>query len=304
MFVTIGRVFRFAFQNFARNAWLSAATVSVLVLTLVSVNLLVTLNVLGKIALSAVESRIDVSVHFKPEVEESRVQTVKTALLTMPEVAEVAYVTPAQALTDFSKDYAKDEDVVRSLGEVGQNPFGASLVVRARSLDGYPKVLSTLDDPAFAGLIDGKDFDDRQVVIDRVKGIAANLQYFLLGVSGVFGLITLLIVWNTIRVSVYTRREEIGVMRLVGGGDGFIRWPFYVEAVFWSMLAFALAFGAFLPALSFAQPYLAKFFGTGSVDVIGFYRANILTIVVAEFSGVAVMALLTTKMATSRYLKV
>lgn len=301
---TIGRIIRFAFQNFARNTWLSAATVSVLVLTLISVNLLVVLNVLGKIAVSTVASRIDVSVHFKPEVEESRVQTVKTALLSMAEVQNVTYVSPAEALTQFGQEYGQDESVVRSLGEVGDNPFGATLVIKARTLDGYPRILASLNDSSFAGLIDGKDFDDRQAIIDRVKRIGANLQYFLFGVSGVFGLITLLIVWNTIRVSIYTKREEIGIMRLVGASDGFIRGPFYIEAMLWSLLAFAIAIGAFLPALAFAQPYLAKFFGTGSVDVLGFYRANLAQITVAELAGVAAMAVVTTKMATSRYLKV
>lgn len=304
MVVSAGRVIKFATQNFFRNAWLTAATVSVLALTLVSVNVLVALNVLGKIAVSAVESRIDVSVHFKPEVEESRVQTVKTALLSMAEVKEVQYFSPAEALARFSQDYIKDEQVLRSLGEVGENPFGATLVIRARSLDGYPKILASLNDPSFSSLIDGKDFDDRQAVIDRVKRVSVNLQYFLLAVSGVFGFITLLIVWNAIRVSVYTRREEIGIMRLVGASNGFIRGPFYIETMFWSVLAFAIALGVFLPAMAVAQPYIARFFGSTQVDVLGFYRANLATLVAGQLIGVAGMAALTTLMATRRYLKV
>lgn len=304
IFVSLLRIIKFGFQNFVRNFWLSLATVSVLILTLVSVNVLLTLNVLGKVAMTELKSKVDVSVHFKPEVEDGRVQTVKIALLALPEVKDVQYVSSAEALQKFSEQFKKDETVIESLGEVGKNPFGATLIVQARNIEDYPKVISALNDPMYANLIEEKDFDDRETMIGRVEAIAHKLEMFGVAVSLVFGFLTLLIVFNTIRVSIYTRREEIGIMRLVGASDAFIRAPFYVEAVLWSLLSLTVCLAVVYPSVGIAQPFLQRFFGTGSVDLLGFYRANFLNIFGAQFFAVALLALLTTKTATARYLKV
>jgi cell division transport system permease protein len=246
---------------------------------------------------------VDISVHFKPEVEDSRIQTVKIALLSLPEVKDVRHLTPAEALAEFSRANQSDLRVIEALGEVGENPFGAIWVIKARDLDGYPKIMETLSGPAFIELIEDKDFVDRQAVIDRLDGISRRVRLAGLLISLVFGLITVLIVWNTIRMSIYTRRSEIAIMRLVGASNWFIRSPFYFQALFWSVLALAICLGLFYPALDLAEPFLSAFFGS-PVDLAGFYRANLVRVVGAEFIGVALLSLITTKMATARHLNV
>ncbi len=302
--VSFLRVIKFSFQDLYRNVWLSVATISVLILTLVSVNILLVINVLGKVALTAVQNKIDVSVHFKPEIEESRVQTVKISLLSLPEVKDVEYVSPSKSLEMFSDLYKTDETVIQSLGEIGANPFGSTLIIKARKIEDYPKILSALDEPLFASLIDGRDFDDRQAMISRVQAISDKIEWFGLGASLIFGLITLLIVFNTIRVSIYTHREEIGIMRLVGASNGFIRGPFYVSALIWSLLSLAVAAAVVIPAVAFAQPYVQKFFGMDTVDLIGYYRVNFLPIFGLQVLVVGLMSLMATKIATARYLRV
>jgi cell division transport system permease protein len=304
MFIAAFRAIRLAFQNFFRNFWLTVATVSVLVITLVSVDLLIALNVLGKVAASEIESRIDVSVHFKPETEDSRVQTVKIALLAMPEVADVQHVSPAEALAEFAAANQDDATVAAALGEVGENPFGASLVVRARDIAGYPAIVAELAKPAYADLIDETDDGDRQAMISRVESVMEQLEMSGFAVSAVFGFLTLLIIFNTIRVSIYTRREEIAIMRLVGASDGFIRAPFYVEALLWSVSAVAVSMLIVLPAAAFGQPFLARFFGSATADLFGFFRINAWSVFGGEFAAVAFLSLVTTKTATAKYLKV
>lgn len=304
MFVTFFRVVKFGIQNFFRNVWLSLATVSMLVVTLVSVNILLAVNVLGKVAISEVESRVDVSVHFKPDVEDSRIQTVKIALLGMPEVKDVAYVSPTDAMTQFSDQFKGDKGVIDSLGEVGANPFGATLVIKAHDIKSYPKIIDALNEPAYANLIEEKNFEDREAMIGRVESVATKLQLSGFAASGIFLFLTLLIVLNTIRVSIYTRREEIGIMRLVGASDGFIRAPFYVEAMLWSVASLMLCLAVIWPALQFGQPYLPRFFGTSTVDLLGFYQTHFLNIFGTQFLAVSLLGLVTTKMATAKYLKV
>jgi cell division transport system permease protein len=297
------RIVRFALQDMARNAWLTVATVSVLVLTLITINILVAVNVLGNLAINQLQSRVDVSVHFKPEIEDSRVQTMKISLLSLPEVKDVQYVSPAEALAKFSEANKADPRVVESLGEVGVNPFGATLVIKARELGGFPKIMAALDQPSFTDLIEDKDFADRQSVIDKLGMVSRRLQLAGFGLSLVFGFITMLIVWNTVRMSIYTRRDELGIMRLVGASDSFIRAPFYVQAVIWGVISLGLCVAVLLPALHFSEPFLGKFFGT-PVDLLGFYIANGPRLLGLELAGVIVVSIVTTKMATARYLKV
>lgn len=302
--ISFARILRFGFQNFFRNVWLSVATVSVLVLTVLSVNLLIVLNVLGTVAVDTVEAKVDVAAHFRPDIEESRVQTVKVALLSMQEVRDVEYISPKEALEKFLVDNRQDRDVLESLGEVQQNPFGATLIVKAREIKDYPRILSTLAEPVYANLIEEASFDDRQVMIERLDAISAKLQLFMIGASLAFGFIALLIILNTVRVSVYTHKEEIGIMRLVGASDGFIRGPFYVEALLWTLLAVGITMAVLVPGLMLAQAPLQKFFGSGNVDIIGFYTANLWKLAGLQAFGVAFMTIVTTKMATAKYLKV
>jgi cell division transport system permease protein len=302
--ISLLRVVKFAFQDFFRNFWLSLATISVLVLTLISVNVLVSINVLGKVALETVKSRVDISVHFKPEVEEGRIQTVKTVLMSLPEVKDVEYVAPSKVLENFTKMYEQDAAVVEAMNEVGENPFGASLVIQARDIKGYPQILSALDESSFSQIIEGRDFDDRQAMMGRIQAVSDRIELGIIFVSALFGLITLLIVFNTIRMSIYTHREEIGIMRLVGASNGFIRGPYYIEAVLWGLGAAAVTAAFVWPALAFSQPYVENFFGDVSVDLAGFYSANLVNLIGAQVIGVIALSLVTTKMATARYLKV
>lgn len=304
LLTSILRSVRFGILNFGRNIWLSAATVLVLTLALISVNALVSLNVLGRTALETLRSRIDVSVHFKPDVDEARVQTVRIALLALPEVAAIRYVSPAESLDSFSKTYGSDQAVLASLNEVGANPFGAALVIQGRDLKSYPKIMSTLEDPQFASLIEDKDYDNRQAMIARLESISSRVALGGLAVSALFALIALLIVFNTVRVSIYTHREEIGIMRLVGASDWFIRMPFYVEAVLSSVVALLVCTGMLLPALMFAGPYVARFMGTPDADLLLFYRSNAFQVFGLEFLAIAALAVLTTKAAAAKYLRV
>lgn len=302
--VSFLRVIKFALRDIARNVWLSAATVSVLVLTLLSVNILVSINFLGRSALDAIRSKVDISVHFKPGIEDARVQSVKIALLSLPEVRDAVLIPPAEVLQQFSEMYGRDAAVLESLGEVGENPFGPTLVVKARDISGFPKILETLKEPAFTDLVEESDYDDRQEIITRIGSVAGRIEMFGLAASVVFFFITLLIVFNTIRVSIYARREEIGMMRLVGASDWFIRGPFYVQAVVWSLMAVAVSLVVIWPALHFSQPYLSRFFGGDSADLLGFYQADFLRVIGLQTAALALMAIVTTKAATARYLRV
>src|SRR3989338_719103 len=126
--ITLLRALKFAFQNAWRNVWLSLITVSMLLLTLVTVNILLVLQQVTARAISFAESRIDVSVYFNETTTPERVASAAGYLRGLPQVRYVQTVTADEALTRFRERHAEDEEILRSLDEIGHNPFDVSAI--------------------------------------------------------------------------------------------------------------------------------------------------------------------------------
>lgn len=302
--IAIARVVKFALQNFRRNFWISMITASILALALISVNMLVAVNVLAGMAVRTVESRVDVSVYFKPAVGEDIVKNIKSSLEVMPEVKAVRYVSSDTALATFRERHAEDTLLVGALSEIGQNPLGSALIIQAASAEHYPVIMQAIEQPAYQGYIDEKNFDDYRAVVTRINAIADRLERFGFAVSGLFALIALLIVANSIRIAIYTRREEISIMRLVGASSAFIRAPFFLEGFLWSALAVAVTGVLVLVGAGAADPSVARFFEGTTFSLAGYFREHALLIFTAELIGTWALVLFAEALAMRRYLRV
>jgi len=304
MIISFFRVIKFAFQNFWRNFWLSLITITILVLTLISINILVVLSFLAQTAVDTVEQKVDVSVYFKSEVSEDAVKDVRSYLLGLSQVKDVAYVGREEALEDFKSLHQDNEEIMASLGELGENPLGATLVIKAHSSNDYPFILETLDNPQFTEFIEDKNYDDHEEVIGRINDISSRVQNFGIILSAVFVTIAVLIVINTIRVAIYTHREEIAIMKLVGASNWFVRAPFLVEGIFYAFLA-TLVLGALIyPTIILAEPYVNAFFDGQNVGLVDYFNSNLIFIFGIEFLALAFLNIVSASFALGRYLKV
>lgn len=304
MFLSLARTIKLALQQFHRNLWLSIATITLLVLPLLAVNLIVSLRVIAQGATAAVQDKIDVSVYFKPAVGNETVDTLRAELLKLAEVKEVALISREDSLARFKERHKNDPVILESLSELGDNPFGATLAVKARDPEQYPRILAFLEEPKYGELIEEKNFDDHRVVIGKINQLMRNVRSFGMVVAGIFGAIAVLIIINTVRVAVYTYRGEIGVMRLVGAGNWFIRGPFLIEAVVFSFVAVVLTAAIVYPSLRFVEPRVDALFNGVSVSLTGYYLTHALTIFGAQFLGVLMLTIVSSFFAVRRYLKV
>lgn len=304
MFVSLIRIIKFAFQNFFRNFWLSLITITILVLTLFSINILVLMNFLAATAIESVQEKIDVSVYFYPEVEEESVQNVRSYLVGLSQVKDVKYISEAEALEKFSNIHEDNESIITSLEELEENPLGATLVIKTHSPEDYPFVLETLDNPEFTSFIQDKNFDDHKEIISRIDSITDRVRNFGVILSGVFVMIAVLIVANTIRVAIYTHREEIGIMKLVGASNWFVRMPFLLEGVIYAFLATLAIVAIVYPVSLVIEPYVSGFFETESVGMIEYLNANFIWIFVSQFLALTILNIISTGFSLGRYLKV
>ncbi|MFA5020642.1 MAG: permease-like cell division protein FtsX [Patescibacteria group bacterium] len=305
MFIhTFSRGIIFALQSFWRNIWLSIATVFIVFLALISVNFLITINVITDSAVAIIKNRVDVSVYFKPDIRESKIAEVKLRLEGLPEVKEIVYKSCDDNLASFAERHRTDQKIQETLQELDGNPMGATLVVKAKDLRDYPKIMETLDDPAISELVEEKNFDNNQLVIDRINQIAVNVKKIMLAISAIFTLIAILIVFNTVRVAIFTHQNEIAIMKLVGAGNWFIRFPFVFEAVLAGLLAVLVTLIFLYPCLSFAQNYLSSFFVGSNFDLLGYFNRNFLVIFGTQIIAIIVLNTVSALVAISKYLNV
>lgn len=304
MFASSFRSIKFAFQNFGRNFWLSFITVSMLVLTLVTVNLLLVLQIVAGKAVSFAEERIEVSVYFYPETTEDRIKSASGYLRGLPQVRDVETITADESLARFRDRHAADETILSAIDEVGGSPFGPTLVIKAKSAADFPMILDALDNPQFRNDIREKDFSSYEDIVNRIRATTERIQLFGIGLAAIFLIIAILIVFNTVRIALFIHREEIAIMKLVGATNAFVRSPFLIECFLYSLFAVGIVAGIVIPTVAVIEPGLTGFFGGESVGLLAYFQAHWHVIFGIQLVALTFINMTSTVLAMRKYLRV
>jgi len=302
--VSLYRVIKFAGQNFFRNIWLAVVTTTIISISLLVVTILFSLNVVIDQAVNSLHKQVDVSVYFQPDIESSIIQNFQNELKNIDGVSEIIYISRDQALDEFRAKYEDNQVILDSLDELGDNPLGDTLIIQARSIDDYDVILQILESDELKPYIQEKNFQDYNTIIKKISDISSSINRIGLSLSFVFIIIAILVTFNTIRIAIYTYREELGIMRLVGASKSFIEWPFFVEATFYAVLAVIVNILIVYPILNAIQPFLSSFFGDGTLNMIGYFNTNFIKIFGTEFLGTLVLVTLSSWLAVRKYIKV
>jgi cell division transport system permease protein len=297
------RIISFAWKNFVRNAWIWLATVVVLVLALLSVNVLIGVNALSSSAIGALEKKIDLSVYFKPGTPDAVLDQARSYLASLPQAERVDLLTAEQALAAFKERHAGDENILGALAQLDQNPFGAAMTVKARQTDDYPFLIQALANPQFDFAVESQTYDDHAAAIERVRQIAKTIRYFGAVLTAIFVLFSALIVYNAIRVAIYTMREEIGIMRLVGASNAFVRLPLIVDAIFLAGTAVAVSLVLLIGMIAFLEPRIRVFFDGADPGLQSYYMDNSALLLSVQGVVLACVVTLAAWAAVGRYLK-
>jgi cell division transport system permease protein len=301
--VTLWRVIVYACKNFTRNAWINLATVFVLVLSLLSVNVVVGVGAMLDRAVSTLEEKVDITVFFKEGTPDAVLQQANFFLADLPQVKHVSVQTPAEALEAFKERHQNDPKILEALAELDKNPLGASLILKARNTDDYPFLLEALKNPQFGFAIESKTYDDHAEAIAKVRDIGRSVRLFGYALIAIFGLFSVLIVYNAIRVAIYTQREEIGIMRLVGASGVFVRLPFVIEGMLLAILALVLAGFVVVGAIAFFEPRLIPVFDGADPGLNIFFFENATRLVLMEGGALLGLVALSSWAAVGKYLK-
>lgn len=306
MFLSFIRATKFALSNFWRNIWLSVITVVILVLTLSMLTIITTIKIVGDQAVTQVKGKVDVAVYFQPNVSQEKIESIQHDLQTDPRVDSVVYVSADQALEDFRSQIGDNDTITDALDALDANPLGATLIIKAKDLEDYDEILSVFNRPENKELLQqqDKDLQSNQEVISRLSSLTRNVSRIGYALGAIFIIIAILVIFNTIRIAIYTHREEIGIMKLVGATNGFVQAPFIIESVLYGCIGALLTMAVFYPVFNASAPFLERFFAGYELDIIHYFNSNFLVIFGILLLFAITLSVTSSSIAIKRYLKV
>lgn len=304
MLTAFGRTLVFALQDFTRNLWLSATTVVMLTLTVLSAHVLIATHVAARSALTSLERRADLRIQFRGTVGEADADAVRARLAERPEVASVAQRSRQEVLDAFLQSHRGDQDIADAIAEVGGNPFGPELRVTLRRPEDFPAIVTILDEPTLRERVAATDAADHAALTAQLTALTRRLRTIGFTVTGLALLVTVLIVVQAMRIVTYSRRTEASIMRLVGASNWFVRTPFLVFGALASVAATALATAVTLGALPIVTPSLQSVLGVAALDINVFFRDHGIAIALAEIAALGLVTIGTSAFAIRRYLRV
>lgn len=277
-------------------------TILILVLMLLSVNTVFIVDVLTKKAAASIKEQIDVSIYFDPKAQGEDIVEIREYVASFPEVVDVTYHSAEDVLEQFREEHKNNPDILASLDELDENPLGPTMIVKVREPEYYGKIITALDVPEYEDIIEAKTFSDTQKAIDRIHTITTQVERFSLVLSGFFAVIAFIIIFNTVRVAIYTQRMEITIKKLVGATNWFIRSPYIVTSLFFSIVSVAIAYGVILATAGLLDPYIGIVFQTDPF-LTAYFKSNILLLGGIQFVAVLLLTIVSTMIAMRKYLR-
>ena len=303
--VSLVRVTKSAFQNFWRNVWLAVATLVIMTITLLMMSALYLANVFGGLVLRNIEQRVDVSATFRESATEAQIQSIADEIASREDVEDVRIITSEEALDQFRMRRGDDPLIEESLRELGENPLTGSIFVVATEPRFYSNISGQLESEKYEPFIEKVNFNDLRPAISKLITITNTVRNAAFIVTVTFAILVVLIMFNTVRMAIYSFREEIDIMRLVGASNWFIRGPFVLESIFVAFLAVALSTLIQYPLLNAIAPRLQAFFLTepGQFDIFAYAVEHWATIIGIQAALAASLATLSSMIAIRRYLR-
>lgn len=302
MLTTLFRIIKYGFLGFWRNGWLSMTTLSILILALLVFEGMLVFNVLTKTALTSLQDKIDISIYFKTNTPEDEILKTKKSLETLSEVKAIEYISRDKALESFKSRHQDDPTIAQSLDELEDNPLLASLNVKANNPKEYVIIADYLNGASFKGWFEKVTYAQNAVVIERLSKIIDTTEKGGLILIIFLTFIAVIVTFNTIRLAIYSNREEIGIMRLVGASNSFIRGPYVVEGIIYGLISGIISIIIVAPIIYFISPYLKIFIP--EINLWSYFGLNFFILLGYQLLFGVSLGIISSSIAVRKYLRI
>jgi len=300
--ITFWRGLKAGTKNFFRNGWLSVATISIIVLTLFIINTVSIITVISKKTLENIQQKIDVSIYLKNGTSDADGRSFADNLKKYDGVKDVRYISKEEALVVFKEKHSKDAIILQSLEELG-NPLQTSVSIKIEKADAYQTILDRVNGSEYKNIISDFDYySEKKPMIDKLNGIIQTIKEVGGVIIGIFSVIAVLVTFNSIRLTMYSYKREVEIMKLVGANPWFIRLPFIFEGVLYGFFGAWISIFIFYPFIYFLSPYVTELsLGVSAVDLLSKYAV---ILVFTQLGCGILLGSLSSFIAIRKYLKI
>lgn len=305
-FITFSRIIKTGIVNFVRNAWLAIAAMAVMVVTLTIVLFSLVANATFNNTIDQIRSKIDVSIYLKDTVDESKTQDLIADIKKLPNVESVSYLSKEEVLQNYVKDNKGNVDLLSAVSQT-DNPLPATIRIKPRDLNKLDDIKTYLskkkiaelqsDQPSYSG--------DRKEAIDKITHATNILQRAGIVAVLIFAVISVLIIFNTIQMAIFNRRDELTIMRLLGASTWYIRGPFVVESIVYGIVSAVISV-FLIHSMFVAASSALEATSLGLLDInysAEYFRAHLWWLLLMQLGVGILIGAASSTVATQRYLK-
>ena len=291
IFTHFKRIIRTGFVNFWRNGFLSFSAIVVITLSLSIFGTLILGSTFGRTLLKEIKNKVDINVYFVLDSNEEDILSLKKTIENLPEVLGVEYISRESALENFKEKWKDNTLILDGLNEIGDNPFPAVLNIKAKEPSQYAGIANFLDSKSSfskdgISIVEKVNYNQNKLIIDRLSRIIPAVERIGMIIAIIFILIAIVITFNTIRLIIFTAKDEIFVMKLVGASNVYARGPFVVSGIMYGIFSGILTL-LFLWLFSYYSDILIiKFAGINGIKDFQLFMNVFLTYFVQNFGQI------------------
>lgn len=299
-YFTTRRILKSGFVNLFRNAWLTIAATAVMVVALTIISIAVVLNVTANNAIDELARDLKASVYLKDGINDAQRTNLENELKKLDFVESIQLVTQDQAKNDLAGDFNNDLEILQALALAGEDVLPASLRITVSDLDRMPEIEQVAEKDVFSETVDSVSLGqtDAQATINKAASAQGFINAASIIAAVILSAVSIMIIFNTIRMAIYTRRDEIRIMKLIGATPSYIRGPFLVEASLYGVFAAIIAHVSVYSIIyslgnkvsnqpEFAQTY--AFFTEPWIMIVMFMSVVLLGILIGSVSSMLAM---------------
>jgi cell division transport system permease protein len=291
--------------NFVRNAWLAIAAMAVMIITLTIVLFSIVTNAAFNNTIAQITDKIDVSVYLKDSTNKTEGQELASGLRSLPNAKAVTYLSKEDALKRYKEQNKDNPELLSAINEA-DNPIPATIQIKPKELNKIQDLRDYLNKSANKQLWDDVSYrDDRKAAIDKIAHATNLMRRAGVVAVAVFAFISVLIIFNTIQMAIFNRRDEITIMRLLGASTWYIRGPFVVESIIYGIIS-ALISVILIHSLFVASSSALQASSLGLLDInyaANYFSAHLWQLLLMQLAVGILIGAVSSYVATKRYLK-
>lgn len=298
----IKRVLFEGFKNIIRSFWLSATAILVLTVSLASVVLIATLSTTVSFAVQNFDRTVDIVGYLDENFPEDKIEELKNQVRNLDEV-------DPDSLRFADEETVTKRIIEQNIGSLSQTfvdnsnefdmPFYREIYIRPNNLEDYEFIIQNMENIKIDGVEKiWRDIPRSQSYVETLLTLNQWVRVVGAIFIFIFASISILVMANILRITVYSHKEEIEIMRLVGATNNYIRLPFIVEGIYYNLIAAVIVIASFIPSLIAIMPRLQFWIGVGDGLSLQIY----ITLAITILSGILV-GILTTYLTIQRYLQ-